>query len=88
VYKPIYLEAQAAVALAMYIRAGLTPPSALVNGTAKDVSTGAVVKSILLTPEWVTPSTVQSTVIKDGFVPASQLCAGSFAADCTKYGIS
>jgi D-xylose transport system substrate-binding protein len=88
VYKPIYLEAQAAVALAMYIRAGLTPPSALVNGTAKDVSTGAEVKSILLTPEWVTPSTVQSTVIKDGFVPASQLCAGSFAADCTKYGIS
>jgi len=88
VYKPIYLEAQAAVALAMYIRAGLTPPSALVNGQVKDVSTGTMVDSILLTPEWVTPSTVQSTVIKDGFVPASQLCAGSFAADCTKYGIS
>jgi D-xylose transport system substrate-binding protein len=88
VYKPIYLEAQAAVALAMYLRAGLTPPSALVNGTAKDVNTGAKVPSILLTPEWVTPGTVQSTVIKDGFVPASQLCAGKFAADCTKYGIS
>jgi D-xylose transport system substrate-binding protein len=88
VYKPIYLEAQAAVALAMYLRAGLKPPSALVNGTAKDVNTGVSVPSILLTPEWVTPSTVQSTVIKDGFVPASQLCAGKFAADCTKYGIS
>ena len=47
-----------------------------------------MVNSILLTPEWVTPSTVESTVIKDGFVPASQLCTGSFAADCTKYGIS
>ncbi len=88
VYKPIYLEAQAAVALAMYLRAGLTPPSALVNGTVKDIDTGVNVPSILLTPEWVTPSTVQSTVIKDGFVPASQLCTGSYAADCTKYGIS
>ena len=31
VYKPIYLEAQAAVALAVYLRAGMTPPAALVN---------------------------------------------------------
>jgi D-xylose transport system substrate-binding protein len=88
VYKPIYLEAQAAVALAMYLRAGVTPPSALVNGTAKDVNTGTQVPSILLKPEWVTPSTVNSTVIKDGFVPASQLCAAPYSADCTKYGIS
>src|ERR1019366_4746643 len=35
-YKPIYLEAQAAAALAMYIRAGHTPPSGLVNGTTTD----------------------------------------------------
>jgi len=88
VYKPIYLEAQAAAALAMFLRAGETPPSALVNGTTKDVDTGVQVPSILLTPEWVTPSTVKSTVVKDGFVPASSLCAGSFAADCSKYGIS
>ena len=27
VYKPIYIEAQAAVALAMFLRAGKTPPS-------------------------------------------------------------
>src|SRR5262249_45649897 len=33
VYKAVYLEAQAAVALATVLRAGLTPPSALVNGT-------------------------------------------------------
>ena len=36
-YKPIYLEAQAAVALAMYLRAGVTPPAALVNGSVEDV---------------------------------------------------
>jgi D-xylose transport system substrate-binding protein len=88
VYKPIYLEAEATVALAMYLRAGLTPPSTLVNGHVTDVNTGVSVPSILETPEWVTPGTIQSTVIKDGFVPATQLCAGSFAADCTKYGIS
>jgi D-xylose transport system substrate-binding protein len=88
VYKPIYLEAQAAVALAMYLRAGITPPSALVSGTVKDINTGKNVPSILLTPEWVTGSNIESTVVKDGFVPASQICSGSFAADCSKYGIS
>jgi len=88
VYKPIYLEAQAAVALAMYLRAGITPPASLVNGSVKDVTTGATVPSILLTPEWVTTANMAATVIKDGFVPASQLCAGTFAKDCTKYGIS
>jgi D-xylose transport system substrate-binding protein len=88
VYKPIYLEAQAAAALAMYLRAGVTPPKALVNGFATDVNTHVDVPSILETPEWVVPTTIQSTVIKDGFVPASQLCSGSYAADCSKYGIS
>jgi D-xylose transport system substrate-binding protein len=95
VYKPIYLESQAAVALAMYLRAGVTPPSSLVNGVTKDVDTGTEVASILETPEWVTPSTIESTIVADGFVPASQICAGSpglagqptFAQDCTKYGI-
>ena len=88
VYKPIYLEAQAAAALAMYLRAGVTPPKALVNGLATDVNTHTQVPSILEKPEWVVPSTIQSTVIKDGFVPASQLCSGSYAKDCSKYGIS
>jgi D-xylose transport system substrate-binding protein len=89
VYKPIYLEAQAAVALAMYLRAGITPPSGLVNGSVKDIDeNNTPVPSILLTPEWVTPSNMASTVIADNFVPATQLCAGSYAADCTKYGIS
>ncbi|MGO8959776.1 MAG: sugar ABC transporter substrate-binding protein [Streptosporangiaceae bacterium] len=88
VYKPIYLEAQAAVALAMYARANVTPPSALVNGSTMDSVEHAGVSSVLLTPEWVTPQAIQSTVIKDNFVPASQLCAGTYAADCTKYGIS
>ena len=31
VYKPVYTEAQAAAAVAMYLRAGQKPPSSLVN---------------------------------------------------------
>jgi hypothetical protein len=51
------------------------------------------VPSVLETPEWVTPQTIESTVVKDNFVPASQICSGappsgpSYAADCKKYKI-
>jgi len=87
VYKPIYLEAQATAALAVYLRAGMTPPAALVNGKTEDTVSNVSVPSVLLTPEWVTPTNMEKTVITDGFVTAKQLCAGSYAADCTKYGI-
>jgi len=88
VYKAVYKEAQAAVALALYLRAGKTAPSSLLNGTTKDTTNGDEVPSVLLTPEWVTPQNMQSTVIADKFVPASQLCSAAFAQDCKKYGIS
>src|SRR5439155_1141194 len=38
VYKPIYKEAQAAAALALYLRAGQTPPGALVNAQTQDTT--------------------------------------------------
>jgi D-xylose transport system substrate-binding protein len=88
VYKPIYLEAQAAAALAIYVRAGKTPPASLVNGTTEDTTSHVAVPSVLLTPKWVTTSNMNATVIADKFVPASQLCAGTFAADCKAAGIS
>jgi D-xylose transport system substrate-binding protein len=89
VYKPIYLEAQAAVALAMYIRAGDTPPSTLTNGaTTMDIKTHQAVPSVLLTPTWVTTSNMNSTVIADKFVPASQLCTAKYKSACQKAGIS
>ena len=65
VYKPIYLEAQAAVALAMFLRAGKTPPTALVNGSTNDSKTSTAVPSVLLTPKWVTTANMASTVIAD-----------------------
>ena len=88
VYKPIYLEAQAAVALALYLRAGVRPPPKLVNGQTEDTTAEVSVPSVLLTPEWVTTQNMNSTVIRDNFVPASQLCAGQYQADCTAAGVT
>jgi D-xylose transport system substrate-binding protein len=88
VYKPIYLEAQAAVALAMYLRAGKTAPSSLLNATTTDPTTHTSVPSVLLAPEWVTPSNMNATIVKDNFVPAKQLCAGKFATACKAAGIT
>ena len=87
VYKPIYLEAQAAAALAIYAKAGVTPPKALVNGTTEDTTSHVAVKSVLEVPEWVTPANMEKTIIADQFVPVSQLCTGQFKSDCTKYKI-
>ena len=72
----------------MYLRAGQTPPSTLMNGTTKDSTSGSSVPSVLLRPTWVTPSNMASTVIADQFVTTSQLCVGSFAAACKAAGIS
>jgi len=88
VYKPIYEEAQAAAALAIFMRDNVTPPSTLVNGTTEDSTSKVSVPSVLLKPEWVTTSNMNSTVIADKFVPASQLCAGSFGPACKLAGIS
>jgi D-xylose transport system substrate-binding protein len=88
VYKPIYLEAQGAAAVALYLRAGMTAPKALLNGTTTDDSTSTKVPSVLLTPVWVTTANMASTVIKDAAAKASDLCAGSLASACTAAGIS
>jgi D-xylose transport system substrate-binding protein len=88
VYKPIYKEAQAAAALAIYLRAGKTPPASLLNGTTEDINEHKPVPSVLLQPEWVTTANMNDTIIKDNFVPAAQLCTGSYVAACKKAGIS
>jgi D-xylose transport system substrate-binding protein len=88
VYKAVYKEAQAAVALAVYLRAGKTPPSALANGSTMDTKAKVSVPSVLLAPQWVTTSNMKDTVVKDNFVPTKQLCAGGSAAACKKAGIA
>lgn len=86
VYKSIKLEAQAAAALALFLRAGVEPPAALVNGVTPDTQGGNDVPSVLLTPIWVTPENMAATVVADGFVDATQLCAG-FGDECAAAGI-
>jgi D-xylose transport system substrate-binding protein len=88
VYKPIYLEAQAAAALALYLRAGETPPKALVNSTTTDSKQKKDVPSVLLTPIWVTPKNMAETVVKDKFVDVAKLCAGDMASACKDAGIA
>ncbi len=88
VYKPIYLEAQAAAALALYLRAGVTPPSTLVNATTQDTIIGKDIASVYTVPIWVTSENMADTVVADGAVKKSQLCAGPVASACAKAGIS
>lgn len=98
VYKPIWLEAQAAASLAVYLRAGIKPPAGLVNGTTPDSVTKKNVSSVLLTATWVTADKIQKTVVADKVIKPSDLCtptsptvAGSsqptYKVDCTTYGI-
>lgn len=87
VYKPIYVEAQAAAALAIYLRAGQDPPKSLQNGTTKDSQANTDVPSVLLTPIWVTADNMASTVVKDEFQKASDICITQVAAACAAAGI-
>lgn len=87
VYKPIYLEAQAAAAIALYLRAGQTPPSSLVNATTKDTSNNSDVKSVYLTPTWVTIGNLEDTVVKDQAVKVTDICVADTQAACTAAGI-
>ncbi len=88
VYKPIYLEAQAAASLALYLRAGMTPPDSLVNSTTKDSKTGDDIQSVYTPPTWVTTDNMADTVVKDGAVTVADLCGGKLADACSAAGIS
>jgi D-xylose transport system substrate-binding protein len=93
VYKPVYAEAQAAAALALYLRAGLTPPSTLVNDTTTDDELNADIASVYTTPVWVTTDNMADTVVADsdttGIGPtATDLCGGDLASACQEAGIS
>jgi D-xylose transport system substrate-binding protein len=90
VYKAVYIEAQAAVALATVLRAGATPPSALVNGTTAPPSgvSGNQQPAVLLIPLWVDKSNMKDTVLKDNFVKTAELCAQVGAAVCQANNIS
>jgi D-xylose transport system substrate-binding protein len=89
VYKPVYKEAQDAVAVADILLSGNTVPSGLLNGTTTDPANSALSEpASLLTATWVTAANMESTVVKDGFDPASAICAIAGQALCTTNNIS
>jgi D-xylose transport system substrate-binding protein len=89
VYKAVYKEAQATVALATILLAGDKPPAALLNGTTVDPANSSIKEpALLLTPVWVDLANMESTVVKDGFDSASDICTIAGTALCTADGIS
>jgi D-xylose transport system substrate-binding protein len=88
VYKAVYKEAQDAVAMATILLAGDKPPAGLLNGSTVDPADSTITEpASLLTPVWVTKANMETTVVKDGFDPASAICAIAGAALCTADGI-
>jgi D-xylose transport system substrate-binding protein len=83
VYKAVKKEADAASAVGIALVKGTTPPtnSSVANGPGKTTP------AQLETPVPVTTANIKQTVITDGFLNRSDICAGTFASLCTKYGI-
>jgi D-xylose transport system substrate-binding protein len=89
VYKPIYEEAQASASLALYLRAGLKPPSTLVNSQTMDTTLHKQIASVYTIPHWVTTANMADTVVKDGAIKVSALCTGAALQQaCSAAGIS
>jgi D-xylose transport system substrate-binding protein len=88
VYKAIYKEAQDSVALATILLAGDTPPSGLLNGkTINPADTTVTEPASLSVPVWVTAANMESTVVADGFDPASTICGIAGADVCSANNI-
>jgi D-xylose transport system substrate-binding protein len=88
VFKPVFEEAQDAVAMATILLAGDKPPSALLNGTTTDPADSSITEpASLLTPIWVNKANMEATVVKDGFDTASDICTIAGAALCAADGI-
>jgi D-xylose transport system substrate-binding protein len=86
IYKEIEPEATITAEIALALAEGEEVPKAKIT---EEVNNGkAEVPSVLLEPIAVTKENVKSTVVKDGFVSASELCTGPYAAACKEAGIS
>ena len=83
VYKPIKKEADAAADLAIRLYRGEQPTT---DARVKDQESGAYVPAVLLDPLSIAKKDVNS-VIKDGFVEKTAVCAGRFGPLCREAGI-
>jgi D-xylose transport system substrate-binding protein len=86
IYKAIPPQAKVSAEIAIALANGEEVPA---DKVTEDINNGKTdVPSVLLEPIAVTKDNVKDTVIKDGFVTASELCTGPYAAACKEAGIS
>lgn len=85
VYEPIRAEARIGAEVALALARGEAVSAARINAT---VNNGKVqVPSVLLKPVAVTRDDLEQTVIADGLITPSELCAGPFESACRRAGI-
>lgn len=86
IYKAIPPQAKIAAEFAIALAGGEELPQAQVT---EEVNNGKTdVPSAILEPVAVVKNNIKTTVIKGGFVKASELCTGPYAANCKEVGIS
>jgi D-xylose transport system substrate-binding protein len=86
IYKAIPPQAEIAAEFAIALGSGEELPQ---DKVSEEVNNGkADVPSAILEPVAVVKDNIKDTVIKDGFVSASELCTGPYAADCKEAGFS
>ncbi len=86
IYKSIPPQAEIAAEFAIALAGGEELPQSKIT---EEVNNGKTdVPSAILEPVAVVKDNIKSTVIKDGFVSASELCTGPYAAACKEAGIS
>jgi D-xylose transport system substrate-binding protein len=85
VYQPIIDIAETSAELAVPLAQGEEPPAELASD---QVDNGAKqVPSVLLDTIAVVPDNIQSTIIKEGFLEASEICTGPYADACKEFGV-
>lgn len=86
VYKATDKETKAAAEIAVALAEGKEFPQSKIT---EEVDNGKTkVPSVLLEPVAVTKGNVKSTVVKDEFITADELCSGAYAKPCEELGIS
>jgi D-xylose transport system substrate-binding protein len=85
VYQPIIQIAETAAELAVPIAQGEEPPADL---AADKVDNGAKqVPSVLLDTIAIQEDNIESTLVKDGFLDAGEICTGPYAKECQEAGL-
>lgn len=88
IFKPIKGEAEATAKLAAALAKGdKAAADAIATGTLHDPKNNRDIKSVLLTPTLILEKDVKQ-VVTEGYVKATEICAGDLAAKCTSLGIS